>query len=370
MLEQAGKLEAAGKHVVHLEIGQPFGDAPAHVTQAAFDAINSGHTKYVAPSGIDRLREAISTHVQHTRSVHVSSSSVVVSPGCKPGLFNCVLAVCDAGSDLLYPDPGFPTYKALADVASANGLPVPLKSDGSGFDMNELRASVSKNTSLVIVNSPSNPTSGVMAQADVQELVRLAHEYDFYILSDEIYSQLVFSEARAAVSPLTLAPERTIMVDGASKAYRMTGWRLGWTIAPQEIASTIGLLAVHSFGCTAPFVQAAGIAALEGPQDDVQQMVDEYRRKRDFVVDGLNSIDGIECEKGDGAFYAFPHVQKLGLTAQEFAQELLHEQGVALLPGTDFGDNGEGHVRISFVGDMESLEQGIERIALFARSLS
>jgi len=368
VLQQAGKLEALGRSVCHLEIGQPSGNAPQHVCDAALSAITSGDTKYVSPSGVDRLRHAVAHHVSSTRNADVSPSNVVIGPGCKPGLFNAANALVNTGSELVYPDPGFPTYKALADVTSATGVPVLLKADGSGPDMDALRCRLSENTALVIINSPSNPTSGVMPEEDVRELVRLAHEYDFVILSDEIYSQLVFNEAGKALSPLSLAPERTVMVDGASKAYRMTGWRLGWTIAPEHIARTMGLLAVHSFGCTSPFVQAAGIAALEGPQDDVYAMREEYMQKRDYVCDSLNAMDGISCVRGEGAFYAFPNCESLDAgNAEEVSSRILQEEGVALLPGTDFGEQGEGHVRISFVGSWESLEDGMERLSRFAQ---
>lgn len=337
--------------------------------------------RYSAPDGTPNLREAIARYVTRTRGVEVSPDEVVVGPGAKPGLFFPALALINPGDEVVYPDPGFPTYKAMIQVAGGVGVPVPLRPDGASFDMDAMRAAVTPATKLIVLNSPANPTGGVMPPEDIREVAELAVTNDAFILSDEIYSRLVYPDGgdpkttakssgdgdgddiMDSVFSLPGMKERTVLVDGFSKTYCMTGWRLGWAVMPTQLARKVELLIVHSVGCTATFTQAAGVAALEGPQDGVNEMVTEYQKRRDFVVGALNDIPGVECPVPAGAFYAFPDVSRFGMKSKEVADLLLEEGGVAVLPGTDFGDNGEGKIRLSYVGDMEVLEEGMKRIA-------
>ena len=430
VLAAANALEATGRDIVHLEIGQPGFPSPPHVVDAGVAAIKGGQTKcvversprplfpssshpsirahagtvdrvgrtlfdtfpmpapltcrspsstyvvyvrrlpstrrYSAPDGTPGLRDAIARYVTRTRGVDVAPDEVVVGPGAKPGLFFPALALLNPGDEVVYPDPGFPTYKAMIQVAGGVGVPVPLRPDGASFDMDAMRAAVTEKTKLIVLNSPANPTGGVMPAEDVETIAQLAMENDAWVLTDEIYSRLVYPEGGGEAPSVFALPgmkERTILVDGFSKTYCMTGWRLGWAVMPVPLARKVELLIVHSVGCTATFTQAAGVAALEGPQDSVDAMREEYQQRRDFVVGALNDIPGVTCPVPAGAFYAFPDVSAFGMSSKEVADLLLEEGGVAVLPGTDFGANGEGKIRLSYVGDMTVLEEGMKRIS-------
>ena len=369
MLAAATELEREGRDIVHLEIGQPGFPSPEHVVEAGVDAIRGGKTKYSSPDGTPALREAIADYVTRTRDVPVTPDEVVVGPGAKPGLFFPTLALVQPGDEVIYPDPGFPTYRAMIQVAGAVPVPVPLRPDGASFDMDAFRAAITPATKLIVLNSPANPTGGVMPSGDVEEVARVATENDAWVLTDEIYSRLVYPAedgtpgSAPSVFSIPGMRDRTVLVDGFSKTYCMTGWRLGWAVMPSALARRVELLVVHSVGCTATFTQEAGLAALVGPQEGVDAMVEEYRRRRDFVVGALNDIPGVSCPVPEGAFYAFPDVSSFGLSSKEVADRLLSEGGVAVLPGTDFGANGEGKIRLSYVGDMETLEEGVRRIA-------
>ena len=369
VLAAATELEREGRDIVHLEIGQPGFPSPEHVVEAGVDAIRGGKTKYSSPDGTPALREAIADYVTRTRDVPVTPDEVVVGPGAKPGLFFPTLALVQPGDEVIYPDPGFPTYRAMIQVAGAVPVPVPLRPDGASFDMDAFRAAITPATKLIVLNSPANPTGGVMPSDDVEEVARVATENDAWVLTDEIYSRLVYPAedgtpgSAPSVFSIPGMRDRTVLVDGFSKTYCMTGWRLGWAVMPPALARRVELLVVHSVGCTATFTQEAGLAALVGPQEGVDAMVEEYRRRRDFVVGALNDIPGVSCPVPEGAFYAFPDVSSFGLSSKEVADRLLSEGGVAVLPGTDFGANGEGKIRLSYVGDMETLEEGVRRIA-------
>ena len=376
VLAKATALEREGRDIVHLEIGQPGFSTPEHIVEAGVGAIRGGKTKYAAPDGAPSLREAIATHVSETRDVAVSPDEVVVGPGAKPGLFFPTLALVDPGDAVVYPDPGFPTYRAMIEVAGGIPVPAPLRTDGASFDMRKLSEIVrSTKPKLIVLNSPANPTGGVMPREDVEAVVRLAEEHGAWILSDEIYSRLVYaagdggkgSDDGKAFSAISApgARARTVLVDGFSKTYCMTGWRLGWAVMPAPLARKVELLAVHSYGCVAAFTQEAGVAALVGPQDARDAMVAEYRRRRDFVVAALDAIEGVSCPTPEGAFYAFPDVSSFGMTSREIADGLLYDAGVAVLPGTDFGANGEGKIRLSYVGEMATLEEGARRIKAY-----
>ena len=375
VLAKATALEREGRDIVHLEIGQPGFPTPEHIVEAGVDAIRGGKTKYAAPDGAPSLREAIAAHVSEKRGVAVSPDEVVVGPGAKPGLFFPTLALVNPGDTVVYPDPGFPTYRAMIEVAGGIPAPAPLRPDGASFDMAALADLVrSRKPRLIVLNSPANPTGGVMPREDVEAVARLAEEHGAWILSDEIYSRLVYADGDAdaakekkAFSAFSVpgARARTVLVDGFSKTYCMTGWRLGWAVMPAHLARKVELLAVHSYGCVAAFTQEAGVAALTGPQDDHAEMLAEYRRRRDFVVAALNKIEGVKCPVPQGAFYAFPDVSAFGKTSAEIADGLLRDAGVAVLPGTDFGANGEGKIRLSYVGEMATLEEGMRRIKAY-----
>ena len=375
VLAKATALEREGRDIVHLEIGQPGFPTPEHIVEAGVDAIRGGKTKYAAPDGAPSLREAVAAHVSETRGVAVSPDEVVVGPGAKPGLFFPTLALVNPGDTVVYPDPGFPTYRAMIEVAGGIPAPAPLRPDGASFDMAALADLVrSRKPRLIVLNSPANPTGGVMPREDVEAVARLAEEHGAWILSDEIYSRLVYADGDAdaakekkAFSAFSVpgARARTVLVDGFSKTYCMTGWRLGWVVMPAHLARKVELLAVHSYGCVAAFTQEAGVAALTGPQDDHAEILAEYRRRRDFVVAALNKIEGVKCPVPQGAFYAFPDVSAFGKTSAEIADGLLRDAGVAVLPGTDFGANGEGKIRLSYVGEMATLEEGMRRIKAY-----
>ncbi|CEF99636.1 Pyridoxal phosphate-dependent transferase, major region, subdomain 2 [Ostreococcus tauri] len=376
--DAARALERRGRRVVRLEIGQPQFETPENVCEAGVGAIERGETRYSAPAGTAALREAVRGYVARTRGVTYDVDEVIVGPGAKPGLFLPALAIVDEGDEVVYPDPGFPTYAAMVSTAGGTRVPVALTNDGSSFDMDALERAVNEKTKMIVINSPGNPTGGVMPRADVERVAALAKKFNCWVLSDEIYSRLRYDddgngasesddglEDIFSIAALDGMKERTILVDGFSKTYCMTGWRLGWMCCPKALAERIRLLTVHSVGCVAPFTQAAGVEALTGPQDSVRAMREEYRARRDYLVDALNAIPGIRCPKPQGAFYVFPEFT-YDCTAKELADYLLEDAGVALLPGTDFGVRGEKHLRLSYVGSMDDLR---EAVALMTTSL-
>lgn len=353
--------QRTGRDVVHLEIGQPGFDTPSHISDAGIEAIQAGKTKYSHPRGVPNLRAAIADWARRHRALECSAENVVVGPGAKPGLFFATLALIrDSRDEVIIPDPGFPTYSAMVSVAGGTAVPVKLRNDMTSFDMEAFRASVNHNTKIVVVNSPGNPTGGVIPLEDLIEIAALSRKYDFWVISDEIYSQLCYEDTYTSIASLPGMSERTVVVDGFSKSYCMTGWRLGWAIMPKELAERVELLIVHSVGCTATFAQEAGVAALTGP-DGVTELREVYRRRRDIVVNGLNAIEGVRCEKPEGAFYAFADVREYGKSS-DVAKFLLEESFVATLAGTDFGEGGEGFIRLSYVSEEKDLREGLRRI--------
>lgn len=364
VMAAANKLEATtGQQVIHLEIGQPGFETPPVIADAAIKAIRSGRTKYSDPAGTPALREKIAQWCRENRSMDCLPENVIVGPGAKPGLFFSTLALIRGPHDrVIIPDPGFPTYKAMVNMAGGTCVPVKLRSDHKGFDMKAFRAAVDERTRLVVLNSPGNPTGGVMPIEDLREVSALARELDFWVMSDEIYAQLCYEDKYTSIASLPGMSERTVVVDGFSKSYCMTGWRLGWSIMPRDLAERVKLLMVHSVGCTATFVQEAGIVALESAEKDVQQVREQYRRRRDIVVNGLDSMAGVKCETPQGAFYAWADVSSFRTPSKKIAEKLLYEGLVAVLPGTDFGAGGEGFIRLSYVGEEEVLREGLQRI--------
>jgi aspartate aminotransferase len=367
VLARAQSLEAKGQEIIHLEIGQPDFDTLSAVCEAGIKAIRAGHTRYNPPAGIPALRAAIAEDAGRQRGIQFSPEQVVVSPGAKPNLFFPVLALVEPGDEVIYPDPGFPTYVAMIRVAGGIPVPVPLdESRGFSFNMRVFKEKLGPHTKLIILNSPGNPTGGVMTYSDLEEIAAGAQEHDSWVISDEIYSRLHYLEGDLpTIMSLPGMGDRTILVDGFSKTYAMTGWRLGYGIMPTELAERVSLLLTHSIGCTAHFTQYAGLEAITGPQEEVDAMVAAYRSRRDLVVEGLNGISGVTCAEPQGAFYAFPNVSSFGLTSDALADRILEEAGVALLPGTSFGKNGEGYLRISYANSIENIERALERLAAF-----
>lgn len=364
MLAKAQALEASGRTIIHLEIGQPDEPTYPNIAQAGMRAIQEGFTRYTPSGGIAALREVIAEDAGKRRGLRFEPSQVVVGPGVKPFLFFPTLALVRPGDEVLYPDPGFPTYRAMIEVADGTPLPVPLREeDDFSFDLQAFDRMVSERTRLVILNSPSNPTGGVMPLAALEHIAEAARRLDFWVLSDEIYSRLVYGPPAPTIAALPGMAERTILCDGFSKTYAMTGWRLGFGVMPPALAERVELLLTHSVGCTASFTQIAGLEALRGPQDQVEAVVDQYRQRRDLLVDGLNRIPGVRCRLPQGAFYAFPNVACFGKPSDWLAEYLLEEAGVAILPGTSFGDNGEGHLRLCFANSLENLQEALARLS-------
>ena len=372
VLARSQALEAQGKEILHLEIGQPDFDTPANVRAAAVKAIRGGQTRYNPPAGVPALRALIAREAGRQHGLEFTPSQVVIGPGAKPGLFFPTLALVEAGDEVIYPDPGFPTYKAMIAIAGGVPVPVPLREEnGFSFDLNAFDQAISKRTRLIVLNSPANPTGGVIPLADLRHIAARAREVGAWVLSDEIYGRLAYDGNQVpSIASLPGMMERCIIVDGFSKTYAMTGWRLGYTIMPEALAGRVELLLTHSVGCTATFTQYAGIEAINGPQDQVGAMVAEYQRRRDHIVAGLNAIPGVHCLVPQGAFYAFPNVKSFGKSSSEIARRLLDEAGVAALSGTDFGPNGEGYLRLCYATSLTTIDRAIEKMGAFFRSLA
>ena len=365
VLARANQLEAAGKEIIHLEIGQPDYPTFENVSMAGIAAIRDGMTRYTSTSGMPSLREAIAEQASQQRGIEIHPEEVVVSPGGKPNLFFPTLALIEPGDEIIYPNPGFPTYEAMIKVAGGVPVAVPLLEQNQfSFDLEAFDRLINQKTKLIILNSPSNPTGGVIPSADLEHIALQAKHFDCWVMSDELYTRIVYDGLEApSIASLPGMKERTIIVDGFSKTYSMTGWRLGFGIMPEELAKRIGLLLTHSIGSTAHFTQYAGLEAITGPQDMVDLMVTDYQRRRDAVVDGLNSLPGIVCQKPQGAFYVFPNITGTGMGSSEFADLILEKAGVALLPGNSFGKHGEGYLRISYANSLENIQKALKKIS-------
>jgi len=364
VLAHAQEMEASGEDIIHLEIGEPDFSTPSHISTAGMQAIADGKTRYNPPSGMNELREVIAQDAGKRRGISIDPAQVVVSPGAKPNLFLPALALIDQGNEVIYPNPGFPTYEAMIRVAGGKPIPVPLVEEHDfSFDLDVFDHLVNEKTRLIIINSPGNPTGGVMSKGDLEHIALAAQKNDSWVLSDEIYARIAFDGADVpSIATLPGMLDRTIIVDGFSKTYAMTGWRLGFGIMPLELAERINLLLTHSVGCTAHFTQYAGLEAISGPQDWVDEMVAAYQQRRDVLIAGLNAIPGVSCRKPMGAFYAFPNVKSFNLTSDQMANLILEKARVALLPGTSFGEYGQGYLRIVYANSMEDISQALERI--------
>ena len=363
VLARAGALERQGKSVIHLEIGEPDFDTPAHIKEAAKRALDAGATHYGPSAGLPELREAIARHIEETRGVPVAADEVVVTPGAKPIMFFAILALVNRGDEVVYPNPGFPIYESVINFVGGVPVPIPLLEEtGFGLDLAELERRVSRKTKLLVINSPQNPTGGVLAPDEIGRVAELARHYRVPVLSDEIYRRFLYDGQFASIASLSGMKAQTIILDGFSKSYAMTGWRLGYGVMPAPLAEHMTRLMTNSASCTATFVQQAGLAALQGDDAPVRTMVEEFQRRRDLIVDGLNRLPGVSCARPRGAFYVFPNVKALRRPSKEVATYLLDEAGVALLWGTAFGEFGEGYLRLSYAASRESIQQALERM--------
>ena len=370
VLAKAKQLESQGKDIVHLEIGQPDFPTPENICAVGKQAIDDGFTSYGPTCGHPDFRDIIAEHISRTRGIDVKGSQVVVTPGAKPVMFYAILSVVEPGDEVVYPDPGFPVYKSLIDYIGGKGVPLPLaeKNDFS-FEIDELEARVNDKTKLLFLNSPQNPTGGILKKEDLEAIAAICDKHDVLILADEIYSELIYDDDFQSVTQFEGAKDRTVLLDGFSKTYSMTGWRLGYGVFPEWMVESVELLMVNSNSCTASFSQRAGIEALTGPQDSVAQMLQAFRNRRDFFIEGLNKIPGISCRVPKGAFYAFANVSDIPLHSKELEGRLLDEAGVACLAGDGFGEFGQGFLRFSYANSIENIGEALDRIERFLSKL-
>ena len=366
VLQKARALEAQGQHIIHLEIGEPDFETPAHIVEAGKAALDAGYTHYGPTPGDPELRAALANHVSLTRGINVTAENVCVVPGGKPIIFFPILAFVEPGDEVLYPNPGFPIYESMIKFAGGTPVPVPLVEERSfSFDLNVLKDLIGPKTKMLILNSPQNPTGGVIPAGDIRAIAELVRERDIVVLSDEIYSRIYYGEKPLSIASIPGMAERTIILDGFSKIYAMTGWRLGYGVMPKWMADAVNMLMVNSNSCTASFTQRAGLAAITGPQDDAVKMVREFQARRDLFVRELNTIPGVRCQVPEGAFYAFPNIAGTGWKSKALADALLEKGGVACLSGTAFGAYGEGYLRFSMANSLENLNEAAARMRSF-----
>lgn len=363
-LAKAKELERQGKSIIHLEIGEPDFDTPLHIRDAAKKALDDGFTHYGPSAGQLELREAIAKHQTERQGYEISSDNVIVTPGGKPVMFFTIMALVEEGDEVIYPNPGFPIYESMIRYMGGSPVPMQLNEDaGYNADVDNLESLVTPRTKLMIVNSPNNPCGSVIPEPDLQRLAEIAIDNDIIVMADEIYKDMYYGDQEhVSITKFPGMRERTVILDGFSKSYAMTGWRLGYGVFPDFLVEPVVRLMTNSVSCTSVFSQMAAIAALEGPQDSVGMMMEEFTKRRDLVVAGLNSLPGITCPEPKGAFYVFPNIKGTGLSSKEFAEKAMYEAGVALLAGTAFGSFGDGYVRISFANSQENLREAIQRL--------
>jgi len=363
VLNKAKALERQGKEIVHLEIGEPDFNTPSNVVEAGIDALRKGWTHYGPSAGLPELRQTIAEYVSRTRKVPVTSDEVVVVPGGKPIIFFSILALVDDGDEVIYPNPGFPIYESMINYSVGKAVPIPLREERDfSLDVKELASLINDRTRLIILNSPHNPTGGVLSKKDILDVADAIGDRNVLILSDEIYSRLIYDGEHFSIMSVPSFKERTILLDGFSKTYAMTGWRMGYGVMRADLAAHLTRLMTNSNSCTASFTQIAGIEALKGDQSSVDKMSDEFRRRRDAFVAGLNKIKGFSCRMPKGAFYAFPNITKTGWSSKALADALLEQAGVACLSGTAFGAFGEGYLRFSVANSLENLNKAVRKI--------
>lgn len=365
VLVKAKKLEAEGKDIVHLEIGEPDFDTPKNIVKAGKDALDSGFTHYGPSPGLPQAREAVAEYIERTRpGVECSPDEVVITPGAKPIMFYAMMATVDEGDEVIYPNPGFPIYESVIDFLGARPVALPLReSNEFRLSIDDLEERITPKTRMLILNSPQNPTGGILTEKDLEEIAELAVKHDLIVFSDEIYSRITYDGfEHTSILKFPGMKERTILLDGFSKTYAMTGWRLGYGVMPSSIASLVAKLQTNCTSCTSSFTQMAGVEALSGPQEDAEKMIEQFRKRRDVIVDGLNQIPGFRCHRPQGAFYVFPNIEATGRSSAFMADYLLNEAGVACLSGTAFGAHGEGFIRFSYANSIENIEKALERI--------
>ena len=363
VLVKAKALEAQGRDIIHLEIGEPDFDTPSNIIEAGCDALRKGFTHYGPSAGMMELREVIAQHVSETRRVNVTPDEVVIVPGGKPIIFFSILALAEEGDEIIYPNPGFPIYESMINYVGAKAVPIRLREElDFRLDVDELASLINDRTKLIIVNSPHNPTGGVLEKKDIDAIAHAIGDRNIMVLSDEIYSQLIFEGEEHSIMSIDGMKERTILLDGFSKTYAMTGWRMGYGVMRADLATHISRLMTNSNSCTASFTQIAGVEALRGSQKSVDAMRAEFKKRRDVMVAGLNKIKGFTCRVPHGAFYVFPNITKTGWPSKKLADALLEDAGVAGLSGTAFGDFGEGYLRFSVANSIENIEKALDRI--------
>ena len=364
VLARAKALEKQGKSIVHLEIGEPDFDTPKNIKDAAAKALTAGYTHYTPSAGMLELRQAVAEYISKTRKLDVKPEEVVITPGGKPVMFFGILALVNQGDEVLYPNPGFPVYESVIKFVGAKPIPIPLKEENEfSLDPEYVKKKITKKTKMIILNSPENPTGGVIPREQLKVIADcLEDRDDVFVLSDEIYSRIIYEDKPESISQFPGMKEKTIILDGFSKSYAMTGWRLGYGIMRKELAAKMAQLMTNSNSCTNTFVQFAGIEALKGPQTEPEKMVAEFKKRREVIVDGLNSIKGITCKKPHGAFYVFPNITETGMDSRKLADHLLYNAGVAVLSGTSFGQYGEGYLRLSFANSVENIKKALDNI--------
>jgi aspartate aminotransferase len=365
-LVRARALEAQGRSIVHLEIGEPDFPTPRHIVEAAKQALDAGHTHYGPPQGLPELRQAVAWHISESRGISAGPQHCCIVPGGKPIIFFPMLALLEPGDEVIYPDPGFPIYESMIGFLGAKPVPIPLvESRGFSFDLDIFRDRLSDRTRLVILNSPQNPTGGVIPPEDLKAIAEMVGDRDLMVLSDEIYIRMGYGRPPMSIASLPGMQEKTILLDGFSKIYAMTGWRLGYGVMPEFLVDAVNKLMVNSNSCTATFVQHAGIAALTGTQQPALEMMAEFSRRRDAFIGALNTLPGFRCAAPEGAFYAFPNITGTGMSSAALAKALLEEAGVACLSGASFGKHGEGYLRFSYASSMENLMEAVDRMRRF-----
>jgi aspartate aminotransferase len=371
VLAKARRLEAEGMDIIHLEIGEPDFDTPRNIVDAGMNALNGGFTHYGPSPGLMEVRERIAEEISKTRNISVAAENVVITPGGKPIMFFTILALVDDGDEVLYPNPGFPIYESMINFVG--GVPVPMKLVAErdfDVDVDEVASQITPRTKMMILNSPNNPCGSIIGKDGLEALADLARENDIVVLSDEIYSRFLYEGEHHSITQFPGMLDQTIILDGFSKTYAMTGWRIGFGVMPLELVEPISRLSTNSVSCTASFTQMAVLEAMDGPQDDAYHIVAEFKKRRDIIVNGLNDIPGIRCPMPKGAFYIFPSIEDTGMTSRRFADGLLEEAGVACLAGESFGAYGKGSVRFSFANSAENIERALERIDKWVRSQS
>ena len=363
VLARARALEAQGRSIIHLEIGEPDFDTPRHITEAAHKALDEGWTHYGPASGDMELKEAIVKEMDSKRNVDIGVENVVVTPGAKPIMFFGILSCVEEGDEVIYPNPGFPIYESMINFIGAKAVPLTLREEKDfSFDIEELIGLINDKTRMIIINSPQNPTGGVLSLEDLKHIASLVADRDIIVMTDEVYSRMVYDGEHHSIISFEGMKEKTILIEGFSKTYAMTGWRLGYGVMPENVAEMVSKFMVNSNSCTASFTQRAGIQALNGPQDDSENMIAEFKERKSVIVDGLNALPGISCRTPKGAFYVFPNIKETGLTSEEAENKFLNDAGVACLKGTSFGANGEGYLRFSYANSKENIREALDRI--------